>query len=493
MERAKDAQKIRTFDPLPLRERFSSRDFSMKSYGQASLPRGRTVTLRVVLGCLLTVVAFSLAAQSAQKHRTRQHHTAKKTAPKARVSTTPVPPVQVCVVVRGRGGRAVGNLRKSDFRLFDDNRIQHIADFGSNLVPVSADPMVPGTVRYTALYFDDLHYTFTDTIRATDSAYATFGPRLNPRNQFGIFTASGKITLNFTGDREKFHKALLAIRPHLPSPTMAKACPKISDYQAYLLFYLHDPLALKVAFYDMQHCGGPDGATDPVSPRPTLVEMKRMKTRVDEQAGKVIAEDETRSTQTLAGIEQLIGEVAKLPDPRTIMVASPGFLTGTLGRRVDELSRRATQLHVIINTLNTAGYVRQIPLPASLGRGRQAEEAEGIIDAKNEMRADRAGAISDPLADLATMTGGNFVTNVDDLDMGFKMAAPLPEAYYVLGYFPNNLRPNGRFHSVHVTLVRQYRMEVQAPAGYFAPGTPPEIAASSLRDRHARRRPRRRK
>ena len=464
----------------------------MKSNGQASLPRWRGFTLRVILGCLLAPFVFSPAARSAQKKRA-SHPSAKKAVPQPRVRSTPEPPVQISVVVRARGRVAVGNLQKRAFRLYDDNRIQHIADFASNLVPVTVNPKVPGTIRYTALYFDDLHYDFTDTIRTTDSAYITFGPELSPRHRFGVFTASGEITLNFTGDRENFHKALLAIRPHLPTPAMAKACPQISDYQAYLLFYLHDPLALKVAFYDTQHCGGPDGAADPVSARPTLVEMKQMKARVDDQARKVIAEDETRSTQTLAGLEKLIEVVGKLPDPRSIVVASPGFLTGTLGRRVDELSRRATQLHIIVNTLNTAGYVRQIPVPASLGRGRAAEEAEGIIDAKNEMRADRAGATSDPLADMATMTGGNFVTNIDNLDTGFKLAAPLPEAYYVLGYFPNNLRANGRFHSVHVSLVRQYRMEVQAPAGYFAPGTPPEIAASSLRDRHARRRSSRRR
>jgi VWFA-related protein len=458
-----------------------------------TLARRRGNAVRLVLGCLTAMVAFSLAAQGAQKRRT-SHHENKRAVPHPKVSSTPVPPVQVCVVVRDRGGRAVGTLRRTDFRLYDDNRYQQIVDFGANLVPLAeADPKVPGTIRYTALYFDDLHYDFTETIRTTDSAYATFGPMVNARNQFGIFTASGEITLNFTSNREQFHKTLLAIRPHLPSPTMAKACPQISDYQAYLLYYLHDPLALKVAFYDMQRCGGPDGAGDPASPRPNLVEMKRMKAVVDGQARKVIAEDETRSTQTLAGLEKLIETVGKLPDPRAIVVASPGFLTGTLGRRVDELSRRATRLHIIVNTLNTAGYVRQIPISASLGRGRAAEEAEGIIDAKNEMRADRAGAISDPLADLATMTGGNFITNIDDLDKGFRLAAPLPAAYYVLGYYPHNLRPNGHFHSVRVALIPRYRMEVQAPAGYFAPGTPPEIAASSLRDRHARRRSRRRR
>jgi len=465
----------------------------MKSSGKVLASRRRSIMGGLILGCLVSVVISGSAAESAQRSRT-VHHVNKRSVPRARASTTPAPPVQVTVVVRDPAGHAVGNLRKSDFRLFDDNRFQRIADFASNLVPIPVpNPQAPWTIRYTALYFDDLHYTFTDTIRVTDSAYATFGPMVSPQNRFGIFTASGEITLNFTDNREKFHQALLAIRPHLPSPAMAKACPAITDYQAYLLLYVHDPLALKVALYEMQRCGSRDGAGDPVSPRSSLVEMKRMKAVVDGQASKVIAEDEAQSTQTVAALDKLIRRVATLPDPRTIVVASPGFLTGTLGRRVDELSRLATRLHIIVNTLDTTGFVRQLPFSPAPGRSRPAAEDEGIIDAKNEMLADRAGATSDPLADLATMTGGNFVTNMDDLDKGFKMAAPLPEAYYVLGYSPNDLRSNGRFHSVRVTLVRHYRMSVEAPAGYFAPGTPSEIAASSLRDRHSRHRPHRRK
>ncbi len=442
----------------------------------------------VILGCLASAMFFASAAAGAHRNRTSR---AAYKRPAPREKATPAPPVQLTVVVRNGEGRAVGSLRESDFRLFDDGRYQRITDFASNLVPAPVvDPKAPWTIRYTALYFDDLHYTFTDTIRVTDSAYATFGPMVSRGNRFGVFTASGEIRLDFTDNRKKFHQALLAIHPHLPAPALAKACPALTDYQAYLLLYVHDPLALKVALYDMQHCSSRDGAGDPVSARPSLFEMRRMKAVADRQAARVIEEDSARSNQTLAALAKLIDKVSTLPDPRSIIVASPGFLTGTLGRRVDELSRLATRLHIIVNTVDTAGFFHQIPFS---GNPRQdgSAEAEGIADAKNEMLADRAGATSDPLADLATMTGGNFIANVDDLDRGFKMAAPLPAAYYVLGYHPSGLRPNGRFHSVRVTLYRHSRMSVQAPAGYFAPGTPGEIAASSLRDRHSRHQARR--
>ncbi len=437
----------------------------------------RPIPRKLILGCLLPGLLVAGSALRAQR-------------PAPRERTTPAPPVQVTVVVRNLKGRTISFLRRRDFRLYDNGRYQHITDFASNLVPVVVhQPKAPWTIRYTALFFDDLHFTFTDTIRVTDSAYDVFGPRLSREHRFGVFTASGEVTLGFTGNRKKFHQALLAIHPHLPSPAMAKACPALTDYEAYLLLYVHDPLALKVALYDLQHCPGRHDASDPVSRRARFSQMRRLKAVVDRQAARVIEDDAARSNRTVASLAELISKVSALPDPRSIIVASPGFLTGTLGRRVDELARLATRHHIIVNTLDTTGLVHQIPNP----QGPGSSEAAAIIDAKNEMLADRAGATSDPLADLATMTGGNFITNMDDLDTGFEMAAPLPAAYYVLGYHPNNLRRNGRFHSVRVTLYRRRGLSVAAPAGYFAPGTPAEIAASSLRDRHQRRRRRRRK
>jgi hypothetical protein len=102
------------------------------------------------------------------------------------------------------------------------------------------------------------------------------------------------------------------------------------------------------------------------------------------------------------------------------------------------------------------------------------------------MMADRASMAADVLQDLSTMTAGNFVANKDDLGLGFQAAIPLPPAYYVLGYKPTDSRENGRFHSVRIQVVRHGRMGVQAPPGYYAPGTAAEIARSSVRDRHSK-------
>jgi hypothetical protein len=46
---------------------------------------------------------------------------------------------------------------------------------------------------------------------------------------------------------------------------------------------------------------------------------------------------------------------------------------------------------------------------------------------------------------------------------------PAPEAYYLLAFAPENLKPNGRKHTLKVALVNNRNYELQARKAYFAP------------------------
>jgi VWFA-related protein len=443
---------------------------------------------RLFLCCGVVTLLASLPLQGGQRPR-KGHPAAKNAALRSVAHRTAPPAVQLCVVVRNVRGQAVENLRESDFRLWDNNRLQRITDFAGNIIPAPVQNLkVPGTVRYTALYFDDLHYDFTDTIRVTDSAYSYFHSTLGPRSKVGVFTASGEITLNFTDDPKKLHAALLAIKPHLPWASQAKTCPQLSDFQSFMLLYAGDPLALRIALEDMNACNTGKGQEDPPTSSLPVATLRQMTQSIKARARQVIAESEAQSQKTLEGLDKLITTVSTLPDPRSIIVASPGFLAGSQARQIDLLARRATRLHIIISALDTTGLIRQLPSPAPTHNRRLDEERDAIVAGKNQMMADRASMSADVLLDLSTMTGGNFIANKDDLESGFQAALPLPPAYYVLGYTPTDSRENGRFHSVHISVVRHGLMGVQAPSGYYAPGTAEQITRSSLRDRHARRR-----
>ncbi len=443
-------------------------------------------TARLFLGCALAGLVFSLPIKGGQARR-KSVHPAKTAAQGATAHRTPPPPVELCVVVRNVRGLAVADLRDSDFRLWDNNRLQRISDFAANIIPESVHHVkTPGSGRYIALYFDDLHYDFVQTIRVTDSAYSYFKSFQEFGNEVGVFTASGDVTLDFTGDRDKLHQALLAIKPHISTARQAKACPELTDFQAQMLLYGDDPLALKIALEDMNACSTPKGQVDPPTSSLPMATLRRMKQTIDARARQVIADSEIQSRKSLEGLDKLISRVSKLPDPRAIIVASPGFMAGSQARQIDLLCRRATRLHIIISALDTTGLLRQLPDPASTHNSKLDEEQVSLVAARNQMMADRASMSADVLLDLSTMTAGNFVANKDDLGSGFKAAIPLPPAYYVLGYKPTDSRENGRFHSVRIQVVRHGRIGVQSPPGYYAPGTAAEIARSSVRDRHSK-------
>jgi hypothetical protein len=77
-------------------------------------------------------------------------------------------------------------------------------------------------------------------------------------------------------------------------------------------------------------------------------------------------------------------------------------------------------------------------------------------------------AAQDVLAGLSAATGGVFFHNSNDFNDGFRQAAAVPEVYYVLTFTPANIKLDGKFHALKVTLNNHERLTVQARRGYFA-------------------------
>jgi hypothetical protein len=74
-----------------------------------------------------------------------------------------------------------------------------------------------------------------------------------------------------------------------------------------------------------------------------------------------------------------------------------------------------------------------------------------------------------PLAELADGTGGVFFHDRNDIDQGLLHAAAEPEVSYVLGFTPQNLKLDGKYHNLKITLVNKEKWALQARHGYFAP------------------------
>jgi hypothetical protein len=86
------------------------------------------------------------------------------------------------------------------------------------------------------------------------------------------------------------------------------------------------------------------------------------------------------------------------------------------------------------------------------------------------------------LAELADGTGGRYFHNNNDLKAGFGEIAAAPEFVYVLGFSPQNLKLDGAYHVLKVTLRNPHGLDMQARRGYYAPKHLPDPEEDAKRE-----------
>jgi VWFA-related protein len=394
--------------------------------------------------------------------------------------------VLVRVVVREPSGRTIGNLEKDDFLLFDNGKPQVVTQFSAEQTgkkiatpTTQATGGEPSTAQnepvivpqsFIAYLFDDVHLTFGDLVQARDAADRHMRS-LRPTDRAAIFTTSGRTTLDFTDDRAKLHQALFELQPHPIASTATTACFNVSYYMADLIENQHDPQALSVATQDALACEfGNDTRF--------LAAAQQL---ADTTSSQVLASGVQESHVTLTVINDIIRRLSVAPGQRSIVLVSPGFLTPQLEFEYTSAIDRAVKAQVVIGALDARGLYVAPGMDAS----SQASPSALSTGTKQLYATSEASANSDILAVLSDATGGIFFHNNNDLDEGFRRVASTPEYSYVLGFSPANLKLDGRFHSLKVSLKNPQKFSIQARRGYYAPKhaqDPGELARQEIED-----------
>jgi VWFA-related protein len=381
--------------------------------------------------------------------------------------------VLVRAVVRDGKGNPVGNLHKEDFELFDNRKPQTITQFvmeqpGRKAAEAQASeqkqkaqetgsalpaPIAPD--HYFAYVFDDVHLDFGDLARVRDAAERHMNT-LGATDRASIITTSGQGNLDFTDDKAKLHEALQLLRARPITRTGLSECPDVTLYMADLIQNKNDPTALTVAAADALHCAFND---DPRMQTPAV-------TMAQSTAAQVLSSGEQETRVALAVLRDTIRRMAAMPGVRTVLLLSPGFIAPLVDFDYSDLIDRSLRSQVIISALDARGLysvdpVGDISSPHPVPAGVSGQKSVYLLDG--------ARANDDVLADLAYGTGGSFVQNSNDLDAGLRRIAAEPEYWYVLGFAPQNLKLDGRFHSIKVTVKNPPKLDVQARRGYFAP------------------------
>jgi VWFA-related protein len=394
--------------------------------------------------------------------------------------------VVVRVVVRDSKGRAVGGLRKEDFRISDNGKPQEIGSFSvetSEAAAVPAQPSAAATaakagqeaaaapsapVSYLAFYFDDL-YSAQDSLYRSGQAAEKFIAGLPPAERVAVFTSSGTQTLDFTDDRQKIHEVLSKLRVNSRASPEGR-CPEINDYLAYRIIDVddRDPAWGIITDETVNVCHMPPEMADPNHLRPMVTQAYsayRMQSRV-----------------VLKNLESVIERVARMPGERQVILVSDGFMSLDANNGVESVVDRALRARVTISALDGKGLATNM---VEMDASRSYMPDAGLSSLMQTYSTAREVAATGTLAEVAQGTGGQFVGETNDLLGGMRKVLLPPEVMYVLTFSPENLKQDGAFHTLKVTLANGRGLSIQARRGYFAPkgqAALEELAKNEIRE-----------
>jgi len=399
--------------------------------------------------------------------------------------------VLVRVVVRDSKGKVVPSLKKEDFQLYDGRKLQTITSFATetprtHAVPITSSPGVenlpspadPAAVKATALpqrfvsmVFDDVHMSMQDAVFVRDSATRFFGA-LAPSDRVALYTTSGQLTQDFTDDHSVLEKALLGIIPRPLTHHASNDCPDMTYYEADLISNKYDTQALAVAAEETLQCAFNGDA--------------RMQQAAVAQAQMValraVSEGDNETQYAYRHLDAIVRRMTSLPGQRILVLVSPGFILSTLQYEASEMVDRATRANIVINTIDARGLYAPDVMGDIAEPPRDTVRTAGY---KSLYRVSAQSAQDIVMAELADGTGGTFYHNRNDVDEAMREAGAAPEVSYVLGFSPQNLKFDGRFHTLKVGLTTKEKFSVQARHGYFAPRSasdPAEVTKEEIQE-----------
>ncbi len=399
--------------------------------------------------------------------------------------------VSVDVIVRDKKGQPVTDLSQADFEVYEDGVRQRIISFdrsvpsaspeavtaagrapasgaGTEQPPAAAPERPVRGQTAVALVFDWL----SDQPRHEAwKAARTLLQDMQPGDYAAVFSIDHSLQrlVPFTDDTIALDRAF-KMALERPRPVAGRQNGALTN-----ALVARDDNSPTLAAEDG---GVPASAVPPPDPNAhdDTVQMAAMLQRMDDVERYVNSEQ-----QALAGADALRGLVEQmglLYGRKTVVLFSEGLsITNHTIDSWHRLEDAANRLNVSIYTFDAQGLRvqsqqaamgRRLPaasgsgVPGAMGfsRGQYGDRSEGMLEAL-------LGGSTAGLAELASATGGRYISDSNDLTTPFHQVNMDRRYFYLLGYSSTNPALDGSFRKIEVK-VRRPGVTVRSRSGYLA-------------------------
>ncbi|HLG14851.1 MAG TPA: VWA domain-containing protein [Blastocatellia bacterium] len=381
--------------------------------------------------------------------------------------------VHIHAVVSDKRGKLIEGLKKDDFELLEQGRQREISFFSEERVSAkaTAHPLAdispteavtsdagrpPDPARSIVLFVDTLHLSSVNLIRARQALKRFVDERMTDRDVVLIVTSTGESSgfEQFTQDRQLLHYLIDKIRPWQGS--------RESRFTPYLASMVRhgDPTAASVGAQVLQ---GEEGMMLDGLPPNVVRQM------VEAKARDVLVQADYKRKALLSVLKAVAERLAGLPGQRLIMFLSDGFsmMSGQGGSDLGELQSvisKAARAGVLIYSFDVKGLRPPAEFDASLPVGGNP----ATLGSLSSYMSASDKELQDGMNALARDTGGMPFFNTNDLKGSLQKAVDDNRVYYVLAYYPEDVKEGKMFRRINLRVKNHPEYLVRTQSGYLA-------------------------
>jgi len=360
--------------------------------------------------------------------------------------------VIVDVTVKDKNGKPVENLNTNDFTVLEDGKPQKISVFEFQKLAMEPEPPppppslgdekelpedpkttitaeTPGKVQYhdkrlLVLFFDFSNMGMPEELRAQEAALKYVDSQMTESDLMAVmlFTTVVQVKTDFTADRD----VLKDVINNLPIG-------ELSDLAA----------------------AADTGDDD------------------EEDTGAAFVADETEfnifnTDRKLQAIEDTVHKLSSLSEKKVLIYVTGGISKSGMDNQaqLEASINAAVKANVAIYPLDARGLMAD---PPGGGATKAASRGSGIFSGSvyNKQRASINDS-QETLATLASETGGKVFLDSNDLSLGIVQAQQDYRSYYIVGYYTDNNKEDGKWRKITVKLNQSLSAKLDYRQGYYA-------------------------